>query len=311
MRKIKKRDGSFAIYDASKVKMAVMHAGVGAAAAEKLAAEVTKSARPPLTVAKVGDLTETAMLRAGHHQACRRYMEYRAQRRLERQKRAGVTGGTDETLKHLRLSTLKMLRESDPDIHKAIAKIRPECGDIILSGRFIPDDIIVMEGEPSGPYHLVMPHGVADQLAMMQHTSKYAIYVDWNRTPQTFRDAFRTVCSHTGCRVREGRFGGMLDMSRIPVTELAATARKAADMLAAWEGASGPGVIIPPGMDHKVIHGILHKEIPDLTPTAIYGKRDKIWGDVPYRGGCPECGGEVVRTESCSSCSCGWSACST
>ena len=309
--KIKKRDGSVTEYDESKVRLATMHAGVGPDDAVVLAAEVTRRARRPLTVTKVGDLTEEVMLEAGHHEACRKYIEYRAGRRLERERRAGITGGVDETLKRIRPSTLKMLREADHDIHKAISRIQPECSELVLSGRWIPDDILVMEGYPAGPYRLVMPHGRDDQLEVLKHAGKFAVYVDWNRTPQTFRDAFMAVCSHTGCRVREGRFGGMLDMSRIPLTELAETARQAADVLAAWEGASGPGVIIPPGMDHKKIHDILYKEIPDLEPTAIYGKRDGIWGETPYRGGCPECGGEVIRTESCSSCSCGWTACST
>ena len=308
--KIRKRDGSVAEYDESKVRLAVMHAGVGPEDAAKLAAEVTRRARPPLTVSKVGDLTEEAMLKAGHHKSCRLYIEHRAKRRLERERRAGITGGVDETLKHMRPSTLKTLREADPDIHRAISRIKPECSELVLSGRFIPDDLLIMEGEPHGPYKMVMPHSTADQLGVMRHASKYAVYIEWNRTPQTFRDAFRAVCAHTGCRVREGRFGGMLDMSRISMEELAGTARAAA-VLECWEGASGPGVIIPPGMDHKKIHGILYGAIPNLEPTAIYGKLDKIWGDTPYRGGCPECGGEVVRTESCVSCACGWSACST
>lgn len=310
--KIKKRDGAHVDYDESKVLAAVMGAGVPKKAAAEISAEVTRTARRPLTVAKVGDLTEAAMMRAGLHKACRSYIEYRSQRRRERIERAGVTGGIDETLKHVRASTLRTLRDADPDIHAAISQIQPECGDLILSGRFIPDDIIIMDGKPSGPYHIMMPHGVADQLEVMKHASKYAIYVDWNRTPQTFRDAFRAVCAHTGCRIREGRFGGMLDMSRIPLTELADTAKRAAAVLEQWEGASGPGVMIPPGMNHSAIHDILYDAIPGLVPTAIYGKLDPVWGDTPYRGGCPECGGELVRTESCVSCQqCGWSACST
>ena len=241
------------------------------------------------------------MMRAGLHKACRLYIEYRSKRRQERMRRAGVTGGViDETLKHVRPSTLEMLRDADPDIHRAISRIKPECSDLILSGRFIPDDVIIMEGSPSGPYRITMPHAKADQLDVMRHASRYALYVDWNRTPQTFRDAFRAVCVHTGCRIREGRFGGMLDMSRIPLAELAETAKRAAGVLSAWEGASGPGVIIPPGMNHHAIHDILYGAIPDLAPTAVWGKRDDVWGETPYRGGCPECGGEVVRTESCS-----------
>lgn len=305
-----KRDGSITTYDESKVRMAVMSAGVPSKEAAMICAEVTRRARPPLTVTRIGDLVEDAMLRAGLHDACRRYIKYRAERRLERQARAGVTGGIDESLKYMRPGTLKMLREADADIHKAIEKIRPECSGIILSGRFIPDDIIVHEGTPSNPYHIVMPHTIPDQLHAMRHTSKYAIYVEWNRTPQTFRDAFRSVCKYTGCHIRQGRFGGMLDMSRIPISDLAETAMQAAAVLERWEGASGPGVIIPPGMDHHTIHDILYDTIPDLEPTAIYGKRDKIWGNTPYRGGCPECGGETIQTESCVSCPCGWSACS-
>ena len=309
--KIRKREGSVSTYDESKVRLAVMHAGAGADEAASLAAEVTRRARPPLDVTKIGDITEEVMLKAGLHDQCRRYIEYRAKRRMERQERAVITGGVDEALKHIRPGTLKMLRDADHDIHKAIARIEPECGKLILSGRFIPDDLLVMEGKPAGPYRLVMPHGRDDQLAVMRHAGRYAVYVDWNRTQQSFRDAFRAVCAHTGCLVREGRFGGMLDMSRIPITELAETARQAADVLSAWEGASGPGVIIPPGMDHKKIHDVLYRELPDLEPTGIYGKRDAVWDGTPYRGGCPACGREVVRTESCSSCSCGWSACST
>ena len=310
--KIRKRDGTYAEYDESKVCAAVVCAGVQAEAATGIAAEVTRSARSPLTVAKVGDLTETAMLRAGLHRECRRYIAYRAQRRQERMQRASVTGGViDERLKHMRPSTLRMLRDADPDIHRAISNIKPECSDLVLSGRFIPDDILVMEGTPSGPYHIVMPHARADQLDVMRHALRYALYVDWNRTPQTFRDAFRAVCAHTGCRIREGRFGGMLDMARIPLAELADTARRVADVLSAWDGASGPGVIIPPGMDHRAIHDTLYEAIPDLVPTAVWGKREDIWGETPYRGGCPACGDEVVHTESCSSCRCGWSSCST
>ena len=308
---IQKRDGSVDRYDESKVRLAAIQAGVSPEDAAAIAAEVTCMARPPLTVARVGDLTEEAMLRAGLHEACRRYIEYRAGRRLERQRRAGITGGVDEALKHMRPPTLKMLREADPDIRVAISRIRPECSELVLSGRFIPDDVIVMEGEPGGPYRITMPHSIPGQLDMMWHASKYAIYVDWNRTPVPFRDAFGAVCSYTGCRIRTGRFGGMLDMSRIPMGELAETAKRVAAVLECWEGASGPGVIIPPGVDHQTVHDILYRAIPDLVPTAIYGRRDNIWGDAPYRGGCPQCGGDVVRTESCVSCACGWSACST
>lgn len=310
--RIRKRDGTYVEYNEDKVRAAVIGAGLGAKAAARIAAEVTKSARRPLTVARVGDLTETALMRGKFHKACRAYIEYRAQRRHERMQRAGVTGGVvDETLKHMRPSTLAMLRDANPDMHAAIARIEPECGDLILSGKFIPDDVIVMEGAPNGPYRITMPHGVADQLDAMRHASKYAVYVDWNRTPQTFRDAFRAVCAHTGCRIREGRYGGMLDMTRIPLAELADTARRAAAVLERWEGASGPGVIIPPGMEHGPIRDILYETIPDLVPTGIWGKLDPVWGDTPHRGGCPQCGGEVVRTESCVSCQCGWSACST
>lgn len=311
--KIKKRDGTHAEYDESKVRAAVAAAGVPAKTAAQIASDVTAAARRrPLTVAKVGDLIETMMLRAGLHTQCRRFIEYRAQRRLERKSRASVTGGViDETLKRMRPSTLKMLREADPDIHAAVARIQPECSELVMSGRFIPDDLLVMEGKPAGPYHITMPHGKAEQLAVLAHASKYAIYVDWNRTQQTFRDAFAAVCAHTGCRIRDGRFGGMLDMSRIPMGELAETTKKAAAVLEQWEGASGPGVIIPPGMDHTTIHDILYEAIPDLVPTAIYGKQDPIWEDTPYRGGCPQCGDELMRMESCVVCSCGWSACTT
>lgn len=310
--KLRKRDGTTAEYDEQKVMAAVVAAGVPAAKALGIAAEVTRTARRPLNVAKIGDLTETAMLRAGLHKECRLYIEYRTQRRMERMRRAGVTGGViDETLKHIKPSTLKTLRDADADIHAAIDRIRPECGDLIRSGRFIPDDVIIMEGSPSGPYRVVMPHAVSDQLDAMRHASRYAIYVDWNRTPQAFRAAFRAVCGYTGCRIREERFGGMLDMSCIPLAELADTAVRAAEVLGAWEGASGPGVIIPPGMDHEKIHDILYGAIPGLVPTAIWGRRDAVWGDTPYRGGCPECGDEVVHTESCASCRCGWSACTT
>ncbi len=308
---IRKRDGTRAIYDESKVRLAAERAGVGTGDAAAIAAGVTRRTRQPLTVAKVGDLTEEAMLRAGLHGACRRYIEYRAGRRLERQRRAGITGGViDESLKRMRPSTLKTLRDADPDIHKAIARIEPKCGELVLSGRFIPDDIIIMEGQPAGAYRIVMPHAIDLQLDVMRHASKYAVYVDWNRTPIPFRAAFRAVCSYTGCKIREGRFGGMLDMSRIPMCELAETAKQAAAVLERWEGASGPGVIIPPGMDHRAIHDTLYEAIPNLEPTAIYGRRDDVWGDTPYRGGCPQCGGELVRTESCVSCACGWSACS-
>lgn len=142
-----------------------------------------------------------------------------------------------------------------------------------------------------------MPHSVSAQLDTMRHASKYAVYVDWNRTPIQFRDAFAAVCSYTGCKIRGGRFGGMLDMSRIPMCELAETAKKAAAVLERGEGASGPGIIIPPGMDHRAIHDTLYEAVSDLAPTAICGRRDDVWGDTPYRGGCPQCGGDLVRTE--------------
>ncbi|MBI1657538.1 MAG: hypothetical protein IS632_02015 [Thaumarchaeota archaeon] len=184
---------------------------------------------------------------------------------------------------------------------------------MILTGRFIPDDAIIMGGQLAGAYRIVMPHAINFQLGMMRHASKYAVNVDWNRIPIPFQDAFRVVCSYTGCNIREGRFGGMLDMPHIPICELAETAKQAAAVLEMWEGASDPGIIIPPGIDHRAIHDTLYKTMPDLEPTALYGRHDDIWGDAPYRGGCPQCGGEVVRTESCVSCvscACSWSACS-
>lgn len=309
--KIQKRDGSYAEYDESKVVQAVMCTGVGPRKAAELARGVTRRLRRPLTVSRVGDLTEDAMLKAGLYHECRQYIEYRTKRRLEREKRAIITGGVDENLKYLRASTLKVLRAAGSDISHTIRSIRPKCDELILSGMFIPDDIIIHERVPSGPYRITMPHSIKDQLHTIQYANKYAVYVDWNRTPQKFRELFHFTCAYTGCLIREGRFGGMLDMSRIPLDVLGDVCKRAAEFLSAWEGASGPGVIIPPGMDHKTIHDVLYEAVPDLEPTGIYGKRDDVWGDVPYRSGCPVCGGKLYRTESCVSCACGWSACST
>lgn len=69
---IRKRDGTRARYDESKARLAAERAGVGTGDAAAIAAGVTRRARPPLTVAKVGGLTEEAVLRAGLHEACRR-----------------------------------------------------------------------------------------------------------------------------------------------------------------------------------------------------------------------------------------------
>ena len=59
-------------YDGSKVRAAVMGAGVPAKTAAEIAAEVTRTARRPLTVAKVGDPTETTLQSVGSR-VCRRY----------------------------------------------------------------------------------------------------------------------------------------------------------------------------------------------------------------------------------------------
>ncbi len=309
-----KRDGTVTKYDESKICQAMIQAGVEPEIAAKLAADVTRMARPPLNVTILGNLTEETMMRAGLYNACRRYIEYRASRRVERQKRATITGGIDESLKHIKASTLSMLRgaaTNPASIRTAIERIEPDCSDLVLSGRFIPDDVIIMEGRYNGPYRVTIPAMIQEQLHVLTYTNKFALYVNWNDSPDSFRNVFEMACLYTGCLIREGRFGGMLDMSKIPLPELAETALRAARFLESWEGASGPGVIIPPGMDHHVIHRIITKVIPNWVPTAIYGKQDDIWEDTPYRGGCPSCGGVLIRTESCMSCSCGWSACST
>lgn len=64
------------------------------------------------------------MMRAGRHRACRPCIEYRSKRRRDRIRRACVARGViDETLKQVKPSTLEMLRDADPDMHKAISHI--------------------------------------------------------------------------------------------------------------------------------------------------------------------------------------------
>lgn len=138
MMKIQKRDGSYAEYDESKVVQAVMKDRVGPRKAAELARGVTRRLRRPLTVSKVGDLTEDAMLKAGLYAECRQYIEHRTKRRLEREKRAIITGGVDENLKYLRASTLKVLRAAGSDISHTICSIRPKCEELMLSGLSLP-----------------------------------------------------------------------------------------------------------------------------------------------------------------------------
>ena len=308
---VKKRDGRFVPYDESNVKLAMIHAGVEQNIATKLAKKITKLLKPPLTVKKIGDLIEDLMLQNKLHGECKKFILYRASRRAEREKRSNIIGKNNEKYKHMRPSTLRVIREIGEDVNQIIENIKPDCSNLILSGKFIPDDIIIHEGTPNGPYQITIPHSIKEQLSILQHLNKYAIYVDWNRAKMSFRDTFKNVCDYTGCQIREGRYGGMLDMRKISLSELPEIIKQSNDFLSEWPGAANPGIIIPPGMNHKKIHTIIHNIIPDYIPTAIQGKKDKIWGEVPFRGSCPECGGNLIYSESCMSCVCGWSACSS
>lgn len=89
--------------------------------------------------------------------------------------RASIVGGVDESLKRVKSSTQGMLRKADSDIHGATPHIMPERSDLVLVGRFVPDDVIIMEGTPAGPYHIAVPDGMAGQLDVLQHTSRYAL----------------------------------------------------------------------------------------------------------------------------------------